>query len=108
MSLREKAIQDIITSVETLAEYVVNSNFEDKAQYKALKIYQSWEELSPYYLWSIPWFHNVLEELKVSNMVQKCKDEFDKIGRSGSIQKVIKECVQKAEEYFNLPPNIDL
>jgi len=108
VTLRREIIEEITNSVETLSLYINNSNFEDKAQYKALKIYQSWQELSPYYLWSIPWFHRVLESMDGGVKVQKYKDMFSKIGKSKSMQSLIAECVLKIEDHFNTPRNIDL
>ena len=103
--LRTKIVEDIITSVERLALYIEKSKHEDKAQYKAIRIFQSWAELSPYYLWSVPWFHDVLNELE-GKLVEKYRAEFDMIRKSPAVQRMINETVLEVEKHYNIPENV--
>jgi hypothetical protein len=105
--LRTKIVDDIVASVETLSKYIERTKHEDKAQYKALRIFQSWAELSPYYLWSVPWFHEVLNELDGA-LVEKYRAEFDTIRKSPMIQRIIRETVPQVEQFYNVPGNIQL
>lgn len=105
-SLRTKVVGSIVSSVEMLSRYVEVAKMDDKAQYKALKVFQSWGEFSPYYLWSIPWFHEVINEID-GVLVEKCKQEFDTISNSPMLKKVIEETVEKVEKHFNIPENIE-
>jgi hypothetical protein len=91
--------------VETVAEHVDKSKQTDKAQYKALAIFNHWEQLSPFYLWSVSWFHDVLNDMQ-GKKIEECKREFDRIRKSPSMQRTIAETVQQVEEAFNLPHNI--
>jgi len=108
VSLKQIAIDGIVAAGEILDMYIKNTNFEDKRQYKALKIYQSWQELSPFYLWSVPWFHNVLDGMEDGAKVQEYKDEFIRIKSSPSLLNTIKETVPKIEQHFGIPGNIEL
>jgi len=108
-TLRTQVINDIVSSVESLAFYVKNSNFEDKKQYKALRIYQSWQELSPYYLWSVPWFDKILQEVSAETpKAEEYRNEFLRISKSPSLRDVIKETVLATEKHFNIPENMEL
>lgn len=105
---REAIIEGILSATEILNMYMTNSNIKDKSQYKALRIYQSWQEFSPYYLWSIPWFHAIVPTLGQSIKARECSDQFDMISNSVHTQETIKEIVPHAEKLLNIPTNIEI
>jgi hypothetical protein len=107
-TLRQQVIDGIVTTAEILNRYISNTPMDDKEQYKAMKIFQSWGEYSPFYLWSIPWFHQVIKELPPTKKVQECKKEFERISSSQNIQRLIEITVKQVEEHFNLPDNVSL
>jgi hypothetical protein len=110
VSLRQRILDEIVSSIDILNIYISgNTKYDDKAQYKALKIYQSWEEISPFYLYTIPWFPAVLSEVSDENMnAIRCREEFARLDASNSLQSLVKKAVSETEQFFNLPPNIDL
>jgi hypothetical protein len=109
LSGREEVIEGVITSAEVLNTYISKSIMDDKAQYKAIKIYQAWRELSPYYLWSVPWFHDVVSTMTgESNREKLVMKEFNMIHETKSLQELIRKTVTEVESHFNIPPNIAL
>lgn len=104
-TLSTKIIDDVISSVESLSEWIEKSKSPDLGQAKALEVFNNWQYLSPFYLWSIPWFHDVLKDLD-GKKVQNCREEFNRIDKSPSMRRVIGETVEKVEKSFNIPPNI--
>jgi hypothetical protein len=104
-TLTTQISQGIIKSIELLSEFLDRGKVDDKAQYKALAIFNNWGQLSPFYLYSIPWFHDVLNDLDVK-MVEGVKQEFDRIDKSPSMKRTIAETVQQVEKAFNIPHNI--
>jgi len=109
LSSREEVIEGVISSAETLNTYIKQSIMDDKAQYKAIKIYQAWRELSPYYLWSVPWFHDVVSTMTGdSNREKLVMKEFNMIHESKTLQELIEKTVKEVESHFSIPPNIKL
>lgn len=106
-SIKAEVVSQIQNSIEMLHRYIIHTNYEDKSQYKAVKIFQSWQELSPYYLWTIPWFHGALKNMK-GNKADLYRKEFDKINKSKLLPALIKQTVHQIESHFNIPPNIQL
>lgn len=108
-TVREQVMKDIMTSIEGLDRFIRHSASEDKPQLKAIKIFQSWWEYSPYYLWSIPWFHKALDDLPQDDKdVIKCIKSFESIRGSRLVQEIIGTTVQAVEQHFGIPPNIEL
>ncbi len=107
-SLRQQVIDGIVNTAEMLDMYVSKSSMEDKEQYKAMRIFQSWGEYSPFYLWSVPWFHDMIKELPDSKKVDEYKREFERISTSKNIQRLIEITVEQVEKHFNLPPNVKI
>lgn len=105
---RGEVMEGIIKSVELLDRYSRQSGYTDLAQYKAIRIFQSWEELSPYYLFSIPWFHEILKEDLESRFVDGYREKFKVIQGSTELQDLIKKVVRQVEAHYNLPGNIQL
>lgn len=108
LDLRQEIKKDIHTSIKNLHWYIEsNTMIEDKAQYKTVKIFQSWEEMSPYYLWTIPWFKDVLPDLE-----SKKKDEyievFQQIDKSNTMKNTIMQEVKSLESKYNIPQNLQL
>ncbi|MNT41490.1 hypothetical protein D3C72_1778500 [compost metagenome] len=108
MSLRSQIIEEIVKSADILSSYLQSSTFEDLGQYKLMKVYYSWKELSPYYLYSIPWFREVLDEAGDSGIAEHCRKEFQRIDSSESLKRLVKDTVSEVEKYLNIPPNINL
>jgi len=106
--LRDIIIENTISSAETLATYMARAKnkAESEGQHKALSIFNHWHELSPYYLWSVPWFHDVIKDLS-GKKVDECMAEFDRISKSPMIKRTIEETVPQTEEHFKLPANIE-
>lgn len=104
-ALRTQVIEGVVRSVELVADGLSKGRIEDKAQHKALTIFNNWEQLSPFYLWSVPWFHDVMGDMN-SKKVEDCRREFDRIAKSPSIKQTIEETVQHVEGHFKLPDNI--
>jgi hypothetical protein len=102
-----EVIQSIVDSIDMLKGYLKNTQHDNKEQYKVMKIYQYWTNFSPYYLWSIPWFKDVLPELEGS-VADRYRTTFDMISRSKWLRTLIKEIAHATEEYYKVPPNIDL
>lgn len=104
-SLRQIIVDDIVRSAKNLSESISSAKSNDKAQTKALKLFQSWADYSPYYLYSVPWFHDVIKEIDGA-LILKYREEFEKINKSPMIKGIIKETVSQVEEYYGLPENI--
>lgn len=108
-SLRKQVIDDIVSSIDALSRYIGTSKIEDKSQYKVIKIFQSWGEFSPFYLWTIPWFHKVLNELPQDNKkVIEYKGEFERISHSPSLIALIRDTTRSVEDQLGIPGNIQL
>lgn len=107
MSRNAQIIDDITYSIDILSTHMNDSKHKDLEQYKVLKIYQSWSELSPYYLWSIPWFKDIVHELE-GIKVDSLLEIFNMINKSPAIQKLIYKAVQLLEEHYQIPKNIKL
>jgi hypothetical protein len=107
-TIREEVIEGVIHSVETLDTYIrANTTYTDKAEYKAMRIYQAWQELSPYYLWSIPWFHSIIGGM-TGSIAEKYIAVFEVITKSPTIQSIISETVSEVERSYNIPHNLQL
>ena len=107
MGIREEVIEEIISSVEQLADYISRTRFDNLEEYKVLRIHEFWQTFSPFYLWSIPWFHEILPDLE-GKKAQEYKEDFNTISRSHSLQRLIAETVQKVEKHYNIPGNLSL
>ena len=104
------SIQDRIrTSIEKDCNMLKNKlkGSSDREKDKALIIFQSWVSFSPFYLWSIPWFHEITGDLRGKH-IDSIKIEFDRINKSPMMQEVISKHVQKMEQQNNIPDNISL
>lgn len=104
-TMREIMVDDIVRSIKHVSDAIEATKSTDKAQFKALRIFQTWAELSPYYLYSIPWFHDVIKELD-GRIIEKYRQEFDKISNSPMMKNVINDTVPLVEEHYKLPENI--
>lgn len=108
LDLRTEIHNEVLKSVKNLHWYIENNTMiEDNAQYKTVKIFQSWEEFSPYYLWSIPWFKDVIGDIQGTK-----KDEyveiFKQIDKSETMKSTIMEQVKTLESKYNIPQNLQL
>ncbi len=103
--LRSRVIEEIVKSVERVLDFIEANRRMEGEQAKAMAIFNHWEQMSPFYLWSIPWFHDVMKDIDVKK-IEDYKREFDRIGSSKSIQRTIEETVQRVEETFRLPGNM--
>ena len=106
-TLRTQIVDGVISSVEYLADHLQKSPIEDKGQLKAITIFNHWHYLSPFYLWSIPWFHDITNDISGKNM-DDCKAEFNRIRKSPSMQRTIADTVLEIEKHFNIPGNVKL
>lgn len=109
-TVKQKAIKDIVTSIEYLSMYVREGEERARAEDKAVRIYHSWETYSPAYLWSVPWFREFAKEMELAQpenvKLQELLNEWAMIDRSKSLQEVILKTVKMAEKSFNIPQNI--
>jgi hypothetical protein len=109
LTVRDEVVKGIQKSVQLLSEALKHTKIEDGAQSKILKIFHSWAELSPYYLWSIPWFHEALKEFPSDAVdVQRVTKQFGMISGSKSVQNLIEETVSETERKLNIPKNMEL
>ena len=108
LDLKSEIHNEVLRSIKNLHWYIEsNKMIEDSAQYKTIKIFQSWEEFSPYYLWSIPWFKDVLNDVE-GRKKEECIKLFEQINKSKSIQDIIKTEVKSLEDKYHIPPNLQL
>lgn len=108
LDLKSEIHNEVLRSIKNLHWYIEsNKMIEDSAQYKTIKIFQSWEEFSPYYLWSIPWFKDVLNDVE-GKKKEECIKLFEQINKSKSIQDIIKTEVKSLEDKYHIPPNLQL
>lgn len=109
LTVRDEVVRDITKSGQLLADSFKHTKIEDGMQAKALKIFHSWAELSPYYLWSIPWFHDAVSEFDSNAVdVQRVIKQFDVIRASKSLQELVKSTVKSVESEYKLPANIKI
>jgi hypothetical protein len=101
-------VNGISKSADIISQSMKLSKIEDKTQGKAMKIFHSWAELSPYYLWSIPWFHDLIGELPDTKDLQRVKKSFDMISKSKLARTTIENTIQEIEKKFDLPPNMEI
>lgn len=108
LDFRAEVHKDIEKSVKNLHWYIENNKMiDDNAQYKTVKIFQSWEEFSPYYLWSIPWFKDVINDIDGMKKSEYL-EIFEQIDKSNTMQSIITEEVRVLEDKYNIPQNLQL
>lgn len=105
--IRAEILEQVISTVETIVFYLKLSKYTSPEEYKVAKIFQCWEEFSPYYLYTIPWFHKVIRELP-NETVEPLLKVFGMIDKNKSLQTTIREVVSQVEEHYNMPKNITL
>ena len=99
-------LEEVENSVKLIDYYMsTNPNIRDLGQYKAIKIYQNWSKLSPFYLWSVPFIHDILPELS-GNAGKNVLDKFGMIYKSKNLQFLIRNTVLEVESRYNIPPNV--
>jgi transcriptional regulator of heat shock response len=109
LTVHDEVVEGITKSAQLLSEALKHTKIEDGVQSKTLKIFHSWAELSPYYLWSVPWFHEALKEFSSDAVdVQRVTKQFGMISSSKSVQRLIKETVSKVEQQLRLPDNMQI
>lgn len=112
-SMRALLIEEIIETAKYLKMYI-NEDGETRAKQedKAIRLYHSWESYSPAYLWTVPWFHEFIRELEISNPESKKIREtikiFEMLDHSKKLQEVVRKTVEVVEREFDLPSNIAL
>jgi hypothetical protein len=104
-TLSTQVIRGVVRSVEMISDHLDRGKVEDKAQYKALTIFNNWEQMSPFYLWSVGWFHDIMSDM-TGKKIEECKTEFTRISGSPSLQRMIEESVRETEKQLNVPHNI--
>lgn len=82
-------------------------NSKEKGRDKALTLFSEWVNFSPFYLWSVPWFHDIVPTLS-GKRADKIKIEFDRIDTSPMMKNTIRKSVQEMEDKFDIPHNISL
>ena len=105
MSLTEEVINGVYTSIDNLSMYLKDDMCT--SENKALRIYHMWEQLSPYYLYTIKWFHKVLPSLD-SLRARELENYFLDIDMNSRIRELAEETVADMEKEYNFPPNIKL
>ena len=95
------------TSVRTIHRYLKDAQ-EDADKAKALHIFHLQNTLSPYYLWGVPWFHDILKGMEDSNHKRQCVEAFSLIQQSSRLQVFIASTVKEMEESLGIPGNITL
>jgi len=111
LSLEKEVVESIVSSVETLSSYIQNNNDEEKrAQVKILKLYHSWEQYSPYYLYSLPWLHDMLKanELMEGKKLDELRHVWELIEKSKRIREIVYSTVAQSESHFGIPGNLKL
>ena len=104
-SLQEQITLGIEKSVTKLASAFEYKKDEFTRENKALYIFNNWSNLSPFYLYSIPWFHEVLEGI-LTKQATPYKKEFQRINKSMSMRTTIDEATRKLEEDYGIPRNL--
>lgn len=102
-SIQEQAFMGIIGTIEALDDKMDSlENKEAADDIKRTILRKKWEELSPYYLWSVDWFHTYLKSQFASSSVKHMLDYFDEINRDESLQMEIRNFVSDIEKAFDL------
>jgi len=109
LSLEKEVVESIISSVDLLSTYIQDTDDEEKReQTKILKLYHSWEQYSPYYLYSLPWFHDIIGEFTPSKKLDELRHVWELIEKSKRIREIVKSTVEQSESHFGIPSNLDL
>lgn len=109
LTVHDEIVNDITLTARLLKASMTTTKIQDAVQFKAMKIFHSWAEMSPYYLWSIPWFHDVLKEFDGNAVdVQRVTKKFDMIGGSNLVQNLIEKTVAEVEQALSIPRNMEL
>lgn len=105
-TIKQDILDGILRSVEKISDTLKSTKQTDSGQAKALTIFQTWAELSPYYLYSVPWFHDVIKELS-GKLADRVTDEFTRIDSSSMMKDIIADSVKQVEKYYEVPENIN-
>ena len=105
VEIQEQIIRGITWSVKQIKGHYMYGNEVLTGEVKALYIFNNWQNLSPFYLYSVRWFHEVLEGI-TAKQADKYKKEFKRINSSISMRTVIDETVRKLEEENGIPRNL--
>ena len=99
--------KDILKSVSILKMYIndLNNRNNNSIENKVYVVYMHWESLSPFYLWSIPWFHELLD-MQSNDSSAKAKKDFAWINKDTELQMIIKHATNEIENQYNIPSNI--
>jgi len=105
VELRDQIIRGVTDSINQITKHFEYKKNELTEEAKALYVFNNWHNLSPFYLYSIRWFHEVLEGI-TAKQADRYKKEFQRINSSISMRTVIDETVRKLEEENGIPRNI--
>jgi len=112
ISLDKRIIKEIMHTASFLPMYTHGDTDRDRQEAKAIRIFDAWEECSPFYLWSIPWFDRLLKEQAEmypdNKKIKETQELFAMINKSKRIQKVILAAVEVVERKYDIPKNIDI
>lgn len=106
LSVYDEIYEGIDTTLRELQEHLHFIPQELKAQQKVLYIYDNWEMLSPYFLWTVTWFPSLLEELS-GKPAEDCITLFRNISRSDSIEVFIITTMEELTKKYNTPPDVE-
>lgn len=104
-TLQEQITNGIEKSTDKIASAFEYKKDELTKENKALYIFNNWYNLSPFYLYSVLWFHEVLEGL-TTKQAEPYKREFKRINKSLSMRTTIDETTRQMEEAKGIPRNI--
>ncbi|MFD2368869.1 hypothetical protein ACFSO0_02465 [Brevibacillus sp. GCM10020057] len=107
----EKTIEDmvrieILKTVEKLYRKLQKTTDPElNTRIKRRYIEEEWHKLSPFYLWSIDWFHSKLDEFSRYEKGNEISEFFEYICADVELQKVITEWVTELERDYGIPFN---
>jgi hypothetical protein len=112
-SMKTLLMKEIIETAKYLKMYVREDvDLQGRQEDKAIRLYHAWESYAPAYLWTVPWFHEFIRELELSQpeneKVKSVIAVFDMLNRSKKLQEVVRKTVEVVEREYDLPKNIAL
>lgn len=110
-TVRQEVIDDIIRDCDVMSSYL--TRIKDKSSVtpgedKAVYIYDQWRTMSIYYLVTIPWFKDILDEADDSDINVDYKDKYKAVTHNKKLMSLINSTVKQVEKYYHLPENIVL
>lgn len=103
------SIINLITYVEPYRKLQTAAAEEKCREVQTMRILNYWREYSPYYLWSVEWFHQLVDAMKSNEKNEKDEqriiDIFNKIRVHPLIQDLIQQTVNELNQKYRMPAN---